>query len=499
VSHLKHEEISAHLDGALEGAARGRVERHLADCPACRAALAELAAQDAALRPALEHDPGEAYFESFAARVEDRIRAAGLKGAQSRLGGGGLFAWLRSPHRVAWAGAVATVVVGAGIVMLTTRQERPLLENPQLIERSEPGPATAPPPAARSKETARKLDGITGNERAPAQALTKSAPAKLLDRENAIAAGGAKDKKALGLEQRAQASATEEASPQAAPAREGAPMRAQEVRRAPSGEDVPVRSDEMKFAEPPSASRSEGDLTLTKPRAQPMETQGKRASSTANEKLGMVGTGTRFCGRVVDAQGRAVAGAAVALVNEGRTATADADGKFCMPAPVGLHELTAMAVGYEPARMQVRVEGETTDALVTLRAVSVLDQRFRSLLGSSRDKGEPAADPFAASPEPVRALAREAERLSADAAAAESAAAFERAAVAWARVAGVTKNAPWLEARYRSAEARYRAWLMEPTAARKRVARDAIDAFLVSAPAGPRRNQAVGWRQQVRP
>src|SRR5262245_39734704 len=137
MDHLSPNELSAALDGALEGAARARVEGHLAECETCRDALAALAALDRSLRPVLEHDPGDAYFETFPARVEDRIRAAGLRGAQSRLGGEGWLGWLSSPRSLAWVGAVAAVVGGAGIVMLTNAPQRSLIENTKLVERGQ--------------------------------------------------------------------------------------------------------------------------------------------------------------------------------------------------------------------------------------------------------------------------------------------------------------------------------------------------------------------------
>src|SRR5262249_31121097 len=66
VNHLTPEQRSAHLDGAADAAERAAVERHLAECASCRAALAEQAALDTALGRALEHDPGETYFATFA-------------------------------------------------------------------------------------------------------------------------------------------------------------------------------------------------------------------------------------------------------------------------------------------------------------------------------------------------------------------------------------------------------------------------------------------------
>jgi len=108
VNHLTDEQISRRVDGALQGRALAEVEAHLAACAACREALATLVANDEALRPALTHDPGPEYFETFAARVEDRIRAAGLSGAQARERPA---AW-GSPRRLAWIGGLAALVVG---------------------------------------------------------------------------------------------------------------------------------------------------------------------------------------------------------------------------------------------------------------------------------------------------------------------------------------------------------------------------------------------------
>ncbi len=81
-SHLTPEQLSALVDGALAGRARDEAERHLATCAACRDALAALSAQEEALRRTLTHDPGEAYFESFAGRVQERIRAADAAGVR---------------------------------------------------------------------------------------------------------------------------------------------------------------------------------------------------------------------------------------------------------------------------------------------------------------------------------------------------------------------------------------------------------------------------------
>src|SRR2546423_570249 len=71
--HLSSEELGAMLDRRMSESDRAAAERHLASCAQCRDAFAALAGQDAALRRTLTHDPGAAYFESFADRVENRI------------------------------------------------------------------------------------------------------------------------------------------------------------------------------------------------------------------------------------------------------------------------------------------------------------------------------------------------------------------------------------------------------------------------------------------
>ncbi|HEY6194157.1 MAG TPA: zf-HC2 domain-containing protein, partial [Candidatus Eisenbacteria bacterium] len=69
MTHLNDDQLSALHDGALAPAERAASEAHVADCEACRARLAELASLDEALGSALAHDPGEAYFATFADRV----------------------------------------------------------------------------------------------------------------------------------------------------------------------------------------------------------------------------------------------------------------------------------------------------------------------------------------------------------------------------------------------------------------------------------------------
>jgi hypothetical protein len=510
MSHLTPEELSGRMDGALGGAALERVERHLAECARCREALAALAAQDALLGPALEHDPGESYFETFGARVEDRIRAAGLRGAQARLGGDRWLGWLRSPRRLAWAGAAAVVVAGAAVVLVTARLEPPATkpEIATLLERNAAAPGAEREAAPREDARPRE-PGVPSPPR-------EERPAFAPDLDEAR--DGTRDAEPAGRPD-AGAPAAERSRTVAPEVGVGATTsRLMEARRTAGGEDVPVRPEPMHAPTPAkqhlqAQSQAEGEARILKPGARPMA--GLAQESTAGPSpAGAEGTSppramdlpaapageTRLCGRVHDPQGRPVPGAVVALADLGRAATADAGGRFCLSAPAGTHELTAIAVGYGPMRLQVRAEGETADVLVTLSPVPVLGPA-----GTRGEDSRPGLQPFAGAPDEAftglsgraRSLLDEARRLTSRARAATQ---LDAAAAAWQRLAAaVPAGAARVEALRQAAETRTRAWQSGPTERRAGAARAAVRAYLQVAPEGPERRQAERWQELLGP
>ena len=495
MSHLRPEELSATLDDALHGEARERAERHLAECATCREALAALADQEATLREVLKHDPGEAYFQTFAARVEDRIRAAGLQGAQARLGREGMWGWL-SPRRLAWLGAAAAVIGGVGIVLLTGRDQTSMLQSPRLVERGRqtepvaPAPQTSQHAPSFRDEQNPEQNKVSANLKDVAPSANKESK---LEAQNAPAQEGE-----AGAPLQERAPQPEPAADQLArgDARGASPKRAQEVRRNAAGEDVPVTAPVAPFAASPPASATSGTrgLAAAKPQsAAPMELQ----SSAARDR----DASTRMCGRVIDGLQRPVAGATVALADRGLVTNTAADGRFCFDAAAGLHELSVMAVGYEPTRLQVRVEGESSEALVTLHPVSVLENPLAKGSATSEKldvrKGATYGYLQSVSPKTHAAL----EHAMAAQRAADSlgtAAAYDAAAAAWSKVAPLAAaGVPHRDALHAVAASRYRAWQIGPTSARAKSARNAIDAFLAAEPAGSRKEQAVHWSEQL--
>jgi len=250
VKHLSEGQLSARLDGALSGDDLARVKSHLATCVECRTRLEALADGERALRKALEHDPGEAYFATFADRVQARLRAEGLVGAQAHQRGG--FAdWFGRPRNLAILGAVATVIVGAGIVLIHSNEvEVPTLRRPE-IERH----AVAPPAPASSLE-------VKQSEPFRTPLITPSIEA------NAPSATGS------AAEPHAVDQAPSSASAPVAGSEGATSQRAYEVRRDERGEDVPVNPPRALGSPAPTPANAlqpeAGGRVIKQRRAEPM-------------------------------------------------------------------------------------------------------------------------------------------------------------------------------------------------------------------------------------
>ena len=513
-NHLTPEELSALVDGALQGRALERAEGHLASCASCREALAALLAQEEALQRVLAHDPGEAYFAGFADRVGNRIRAEGLAGAQQRgaaerprLGAG----W-GTPRSLARLGAVASVVVGVGIVFLTTRETNVVpLRDTRAIER-----ATRAAPSLQARDE--KSD------------VGREAPATGAKQKEAVAPpAGAEDDRLLRANAFRDRQKVESAPSAAVPTPQAAARsgRAFEVRRDERGEDVPVNppaGPAAMFARPPApapAPAAPGEPVYVKkqavampmkpgapttvdklreapaPAAAPGEAKG--GSTSANEvTVTEEAAGTRQCGAVHDPAGRPVAGASVMLIETGATTTTDARGRFCVAGPAGDHTLAVLAVGFEPARQSVSMRSGAPEVGVALQPVSVLGgPAARGGYGFiSPARGAP--DPLAGAPESLQGTVRNARLLSAAADGFRSAAAWEAAAEPWARIAAARPGgAAGAEALYQLANARFHAWEIAPNPARRAAAGRAIDAFLAGGASGARRDQVRSWRERM--
>jgi hypothetical protein len=146
----------------------------------------------------------------------------------------------------------------------------------------------------------------------------------------------------------------------------------------------------------------------------------------------------------------------------------------------------------------VHVEGPSSEALVTLRAVSALDSPGGLALRGGRT-GEATYSTGGATSFFGTSLSAtsDAQARTAQAESLGTAAAWAGAAEAWMKVVATARGETRIDARYRLAQARFEAWRIGPTASRARAARAAVDAFLAAAPAGVRKDQAATWRREL--
>lgn len=135
------ENLVGYLDGGLSEPARERVERHLASCARCRAALAELRAAQAALEAAGADAPAPSHNADLWARVRAEIAPAPR---------------VRTGRRPLWALAGGAVGFAAAAASLALWLARPA---PKPMITAEPPPAAhAPAPAQRPQPAPRPRD-----------------------------------------------------------------------------------------------------------------------------------------------------------------------------------------------------------------------------------------------------------------------------------------------------------------------------------------------------
>lgn len=149
-------QLSQYLDGALPEKLRGRVDRHLEHCAACREELVELRGTVSLLRSldALE-PPGD-----FAERVIARLAASDLELSRFRRVRASLAGVLGSSWAPAFA-SVTVLVVAAAILRVEIDVKLPIdAKQPQLVAAAPAPFRFEPTPVSQPLATRRRFDAI---------------------------------------------------------------------------------------------------------------------------------------------------------------------------------------------------------------------------------------------------------------------------------------------------------------------------------------------------
>ena len=541
--HLTEDQLSAYLDGALPDAQAKDAAAHLAECASCRAQLAQLAALEGDIEKALTHDPGAAYFASFADRVSDRIAATATPARAAAAPAAAPRAWWQSlllPRGMMLAGAAAAfVIVAALAVQLQSHgpQELAMRVAPQSSIPAAPGGEAGAPAAA--------------NPAAPPAGDAARQPAALL----VPAPMAAKRQQAAPAPEALDRLAKKEAPATAAPRVRAQSGHAQEMRTLENGEQVPVargpaaamqaeagrlrdanggafrkpaatpmgaQATQGFAAAPPAQSPAPAPVTAGRmlaeksiaPADKQRDDKSARALAAAAPRAGGAQPAReedapaqqappmalRLCGRVADPQGRAIPGAVVTLSESGVSTRSDADGAFCVDSPSFLGTVLVFAVGFEPYRYSIRSGAPAQAMSATLTPVSPLGSPAAGHFAKLKTTPAPGtSDPFAAANKAARSAIAGAQAAEVSAAQAHTAGAWSLAAAHWTQAATLLTGGPAHEARFRAAAARMQVLplapdAMEPLAA----ARAALQAYLAAAPKGAQRDQAQRWWASIR-
>jgi len=146
--------IALHVEGDLSRRRAQRLERHLADCAACRAFAEDMAASQAAVKALGHRELGEADL----AEVRRHVLAAASETAAVRRGGAHY-------RRVAWV--AATMAAVAVVVVLVGLNVRQAYELQHVVVQTQSEPEDVPPTHVVSSQ-----DG----ERVPSQSRPRQSP-----------------------------------------------------------------------------------------------------------------------------------------------------------------------------------------------------------------------------------------------------------------------------------------------------------------------------------
>jgi hypothetical protein len=228
--------------------------------------------------------------------------------------------------------------------------------------------------------------------------------------------------------------------------------------------------------------------------------------------------GVARCGVVRDPQGRPLAHVAVTFVGRARVARTDAEGRFCLEMPASGGQLALDAVGFESRRLTLGPAVPGEDLVLALDPVPVLgvaplardgrggaaragdEDAVRAAPGATGAELALPAPDLRLEPDTVRVLFQRARTLRREVGARPTAGQWEAIAAVWDAAGDHADDREVVaRARYEGLAARMRAWRLDPSPARHRLAAAAVATLEAAAPTGPLRTAAERWGRELRP
>jgi RNA polymerase sigma-70 factor (ECF subfamily) len=370
-THLTPDQLSAQLDGALEGDSFDLIRHHLAGCEECRLQCMRMASADDVLRALLVHDPEDSFYEPLVAFLEDESNAKEAAG------------WIPPPLESAIATETARLeeqrwsCVSLAVprpFVLPAAAVRPLDAPPK------PAAMVASPPPALTPDAVIPLPAPAPSR--PAAAISpRTGPPARRDLSTLLAgcalaavlvllAGHYLGRWSLSLRLGGfPAAATE-------PAASIAPqlpvwISKGEVPAPPIASDSSTSPAPAEKRPPATAPAKEPATTAVKPATAPAAgpatgtTERPVTPRRAADNLGLL------CGRIRDESGLPVVRAQVLLADLQLGALTDRNGRFCLSAPIGARTVSVIALGFATQRRVVTIGARTPELAVTLRSAAV--------------------------------------------------------------------------------------------------------------------------------
>ena len=461
--HLTPQQLSSYMDGELNEVSTELVRRHMGTCEECTLKFAALEEQEEQLSQALVHEPGDDFFDRFAAEVERQLPASpGPKRGLSSPAGRA--AAVREAARAAAREQSTSAPVPAAEAGAETVPERP---------------AAATRPAPEAKPIVREPAAPTHVAPIPAPEMPDDADELDFDGDDAIAALTAD---------------LTSGEPDVTPT----PSRAR-----PPAPDAAPRRQEWKAPPPRQPARSAQRPVPRRPKirrpAPAIPWYAAVILAAIAGAAGVVVSRTDPVSAWLDSHGlrNLIPNAAKpAATDSGLPADSPDQGAPARYEPESQPGKGAPS-GNESSTGAVQPDDNSeTSAEDDFEPEPQAAERFLS--PSSRATEPGARDPFAGLSTAILAQVRAAQRSKAAADAQPSAARYDAAADEWERTIPLLRGSRQQSlSRLELASSRFRAWESEPTAGRAASAAVAIRAYLAFAPQGAPRDLVRNWLARV--